>query len=156
METTTASDELNILRLISRIALAIDDRDEAAYADCFAPMLEQWRDGQEGWQAISAEEYANASVTSVLPLDWTHHQVFNPVVEVNGDTAEAVTDIVVQIHFRGETTTIGGRYALSFGRLEQGWRVTRRRRTTRYVLGNPALAAQASAAHSKATELPVR
>ena len=139
-----ADQEFALLRLIARLAHAIDDRDEATYRDCFAPVLEQWREAENtGWEEIGADEYARRSVASVAGLDWTHHQVMNPVVSVDGDRAEAITDIVVLAHAFGETVTIGGRYVLAFTLVDDAWRVTRRRRITRYVLGDVSVIARA-------------
>ncbi len=147
MDGATTADELALLHLIARLAHAIDDRDEAAYRNCFAPALEQWREGKnDGWEEITAVDYARNSVASVAGLDWTHHQVMSPIVTVDGDRASACTDIVVLAHALGETVTIGGRYALEFARLGGEWRVTRRRRITRYVLGDPTVIARAQQA----------
>ena len=65
-----------------------------------------------------------------------------------GDHAAAKADVVVDMEASGsegrlEHLTIGGRYELEFARLDQGWRISKRRLVRRYVMGDPMLADQA-------------
>ena len=150
VKTQRVMDELEILRLLATLAQAVDDRDEARYRACFADevMGPAPTGGPDSWLAMSSQEYARRPIEAVSAMTWTHHKLCNPVVDLTGDRATAKADVVVDIEEansegRLEHLTIGGRYELEFARLDQGWRINKRRLVRRYVMGDPMLADQA-------------
>lgn len=130
------ADELEILRLVARLAQASDDRDEIAYRECFADSVGRALD-----TAVSAEAYARQAMARLSRTDWTHHKLANPVVRVDTRRARATAriDVVVEIAStrdgRQQHATVGGRYELSFVRENAGWRIDGRVLHQRYVLG---------------------
>jgi hypothetical protein len=150
VKTQRVMDELEILRLLATLAQAVDDRDEARYRACFADevMGSAPSGDPNSWLAVSSQEYARRSIEAVSDMKWTHHKLCNPVVDLMGDRATAKADVVVDMEASGsegrlEHLTIGGRYELEFARLDQGWRISKRRLVRRYVMGDPMLADQA-------------
>ena len=144
------ADELEILRLLATLAQAVDDRDEARYRGCLADeVMGPAPSGSPGcWLAVSSQEYARRSLEAVSHMEWTHHKLCNPVVELMGDRASAKADVVVDMEALGsdgrrEHLTIGGRYGLEFARLDEGWRISKRRLVRRYVIGDQMLADRA-------------
>jgi hypothetical protein len=141
------ADELEILRLLSTLAQAIDDRDEARYRACLADevMGASPSGDRDSWRAVSSREYARRSIEAVSAMTWTHHKLCNPVVDLMGDRASAKADVVVDMEASGSEghpahLTIGGRYELEFARFDQAWRISKRRLVRRYVIGDPVLA----------------
>jgi hypothetical protein len=152
-------DELEILRLLATLAQAVDDRHEARYRACFADevMGASPSGDPDSWLAVSSQEYAHRSIEAVSAMAWTHHKLCNPVVDLMGDRATAKADVVVDMEASGsegrlEHLTIGGRYELEFARLDQGWRISKRRLVRRYVVGDPMLADQARRAGAYPTQ----
>ena len=150
IKTQRVIDELEILRLLATLAQAIDDRDEARYRACLADevMGASPSGDPNSWLAVSSHEYARRSIEAVSAMTWTHHKLCNPVVDLMGDRALAKADVVVDMEAPGrggrlEHLTIGGRYELEFARLDQGWRISKRRLVRRYVMGDPMFADQA-------------
>src|SRR5258706_1389824 len=77
---TRADDELEIMRLLARLAQAVDDRDADAYRDCLADevvCLVSDTFPNEVWRAVSTEAYARRAVESVSAFDWNHHRPCN-------------------------------------------------------------------------------
>jgi hypothetical protein len=141
------ADELEILRLLATVAQAIDDRDEARYRACLADevMGASPSGDPNTWLAVPSHEYARRSIEAVSAMRWTHHKLCNPVVDLMGDHALAKADVVVDMEASDseghpEHLTIGGRYELEFARVDQGWRISKRRLVRRYVIGDPMLA----------------
>jgi ketosteroid isomerase-like protein len=144
---TRADDELEIMRLLARLAQAVDDRDVDAYRDCLADevvCMVPDTGANEAWRAVPSEAYARRSVESVSAFEWTHHRLCNFVIVADGERAEGKVDVVVQM--QGPTTdgagtppvlTVGGRYDLEFTRFATDWRITKRHMKTRYTTGNP-------------------
>ena len=146
-KTQRVIDELEILRLLATLAQAIDDRDEARYLACLADevMGASPSGDPNSWLAVSSQEYVHRSIEAVSAMTWTHHKLCNPVVDLMGDRALVKADVVVDMEAPGseghpEHLTIGGRYELEFARLDQGWRISKRRLVRRYVIGDPRLA----------------
>ena len=147
VKTQRVIDELEILRLLARLAQAVDDRDEASYRACVADeVMEASPSGDpNSWFAVSGQEYARRSIETVSDMKWTHHKLCNPIVDLMGDRATAKADVVVDMEGTGregrhEHLTIGGRYELEFARLDQGWRISKRHLVRRYVIGDPMMA----------------
>ncbi len=154
------ADELAILRVLARLAQSVDDRDEARYRACLAnEVMVPAPDGEPGgWLAVPGQDYARRSIEAASDMAWTHHKLCNPVIDLAGDRASAKADVVVDLETAGgegrrERLTIGGRYELEFARLEDGWRISRRRLVRRYVIGDPMLADQARLGHGPETSI---
>ena len=144
---TRADDELEIMRLLARLAQAVDDRDADAYRDCFADevvCMVPDTDANETWRAVPSEAYARGAVASVSAFEWTHHRLCNFVILTDGERAQGKVDVVVQMQAskadKGDAPmlTVGGRYDLEFRKLATGWRITKRHMRTRYTSRNSA------------------
>src|SRR5258706_11947952 len=97
---TRADDELEIMRLLARLAQAVDDRDADAYRDCFADevvCMVPDTDANEIWRAVPSEAYARQAVASVSAFEWTHHRLCNFVIVADGERAQGKVDVVVQM-----------------------------------------------------------
>ena len=148
MMPTRADDELEIMRLLARLAQAVDDRDANAYRDCLADevvCLVSDASPNEVWRPVPREAYARRAVESVSAFDWTHHRLCNFVIVVAGERAHGKVDVVAQMQSPGTDNggappllTVGGRYDLEFGKVATEWRITKRRMRTRYTIGDPA------------------
>ena len=141
------ADELEILRLLAKVAQSVDDLDEEAYRSCFTDEVlcpaSTPREGG-GWQTVSSKDYARRAIASASDMDWTHHGVFNGVVTLDGIGAKAVADVVVEMQAsddsgKPERLTIGGRYELELTRAPEGWRIAKRALIRRYAIGSPDL-----------------
>jgi ketosteroid isomerase-like protein len=149
---TRADDELEIMRLLARLAQAVDDRDINAYRDCLADevvCLVSDPSRNETWRRVPSDAYARQAVESVSAFDWTHHRLCNFVIVVDGERAHGKVDIVAEM--KGSTTadgdtptmlTVGGRYDLEFTKVATGWRIAKRNMRTRYTIGDPAVLAR--------------
>jgi SnoaL-like domain len=154
---TRADDELEIMRLLARLAQAVDDRDADAYRDCLADevvCLVSDPSPNEVWRAVPREAYARRAVESVSGFDWTHHRLCNFVIVIDGERAHGKVDVVAQM--QAPTTadggappmlTVGGRYDLDFTKVATEWRITKRTMRTRYTIGDPAALARARGQH---------
>src|SRR5258708_12162045 len=77
---THADDELEIMRLLARLAQAVDDRDADAYRDCLADevvCLVSDTSPNEVWRAVSREAYARRAVETVPAVHLTPHPLSN-------------------------------------------------------------------------------
>jgi len=138
-----ADDELEIMRLLARLAQAVDDRDADAYRDCLADevvCLVPDASPNEVWRAMPGATYARQAVESVSGFDWTHHRLGNFVIVVDGEQAHGKVDVVAQLQApkaddggAPSRLTIGGRYDLEFGKVATEWRITKRHMRTRYT-----------------------
>jgi len=150
---TRADDELEIMRLLARLAQAVDDRDADAYGNCLADEVVcpvSNTSPNEGWHAVPREAYARQAVESVSGLDWTHHRLCNFVIVIDGERAHGKVDVVAQLQAptAGDggappMLTVGGRYDLDFTKVATAWRITKRNMRTRYTIGDPAALARA-------------
>src|SRR5258706_7934014 len=139
---TRADDELEIMRLLARLAQAVDDRDINAYRDCLADevgCLVSDPSRNETWRRVPSDAYARQAVESVSAFDWTHHRLCNFVIVVDGERAHGKVDVVAQMQSPGTENggeppllTVGGRYDLEFGKVGIEWRITKRHMRTRY------------------------
>src|SRR3954470_5307343 len=92
---TRADDELEIMRLLARLAQAVDDRDADAYRDCLADevvCLVSDASPNEVWRPVPREAYARRAVESVSAFGWTHHRLCNFVIVVAGERAHGKVD----------------------------------------------------------------
>jgi hypothetical protein len=150
---TRVDDELEIMRLLARLAQAVDDRDADAYRDCLADevgCLVAGPSPNEVWRAMPREAYARQAVESVAAFDWTHHRLCNFVIAIDGERAHGKVDVVAQMQAPPANDggappmlTVGGRYDLEFSKVATEWRITKRHMRTRYTVGDPAALARA-------------
>src|SRR5258706_5508048 len=97
---TRADDELEIMRLLARLAQAVDDRDADAYRDCLADevvCLVSDTSSDEVCRAMPGEAYARRAVESVSGVDWTHHRLCNFVIVIDGERAHGKGDVVAEM-----------------------------------------------------------
>lgn len=132
------SDQEEIRNLISRYSLAANDGDIETYQSLFASNGELVENGTAFPRAmlpVLSGAYHKARSEQPQPYGGRHLQT-NTWIEVDGDTARAMTDIVV-IKIRPETGwSIGnkGRYTDQFVRENGAWRFLRRSVTWDYEL----------------------
>src|SRR5436189_3832970 len=104
MMPSSADDEQEIMRLVARLAQAVDDRDADAYRDCLADevvCLVSDASPNEIWRAVPREAYARRAVESVSAFDWTHHRLCNFVIVVAGERAHGKVDVGTQLQAHG-------------------------------------------------------
>jgi len=149
-----AIDGFEIGRLLARLAHAVDDRDVERYRACFTDRLSTTAERSENGAApppVAAADHARDAVRRAAALDWTHHNLSNVDIVVTRGTAEAIADVVIMMQWTPpgeapERLTIGGRYSLGLVRCQDGWRIARRHRSTRFAIGDPSLPERALAA----------
>src|SRR5258706_5085612 len=122
---TRADDELEIMRLLARLAQAVDHSEAYAYPDCLADevvSLVSDASPNEVWRAVPREGYARRAGESVAAVDWTHHRLCNFVIVVAGGPGHGKVDVVAQMQAPRTDNggappllTGGGRYDLEFG-----------------------------------------
>src|SRR3954447_22988431 len=133
MMPASADDELEIMRLLARLAQAVDDRDANAYRDCLADevvCLVSDASPNEVWRPVPREAYARRAVESGSAFDWTHHRLSNFVIVVRGDRARGKVAVLAQMRAPGPDNggtppllPVGGRYDLEFGKVATEWRI---------------------------------
>lgn len=136
-------EEAAILKVAARLAQASDDRDPAAYRACFADAISSG--APDDTVIVPADDYVRDAMARLERVEWTHHRLVNPVIDVEpgGARASASIDVVVELcrtdewgaRFRG---TLGGRYRLGFVRSRSAWRIDRRMLLRRYAYCAPA------------------
>jgi 3-phenylpropionate/cinnamic acid dioxygenase small subunit len=133
-------DRMEIVELLHRYALAIDDRDWARLATCFTedavasygPMLGR----QDGIAAIE-----KTCRTALEPLDASQHIIGTHEVEIDGNRARARCYVHAQ-HTRagtagGDNFVIGASYVDELVRTPDGWRIRERELHILWQEGNP-------------------
>jgi ketosteroid isomerase-like protein len=123
-------DRLAIQDTITRGCTAIDTRqpdlfDQVYTKDAIIDYSPLWgpdgytafRQWSKGWAEAGAEQFSA----------WQHH-LTNMVVEINGDTATAMTDFYNPIIKKDQSVMHAyGRYHDSLARTAEGWRITHRK-----------------------------
>lgn len=134
-----AHDVLAIQNLIARFAQAVDDRDEAACRDCLADTVLVGSDA-EGPVGVPARLYAHDGIARASDANWTHHKMFNAVIDLHPDGMAATgrLDVVVELSrfdHKGcrRCETIGSRCHIDFTRQDGDWRIARRVMRQRYI-----------------------
>jgi hypothetical protein len=136
-------DRQEIAELCIRYTFALDTKDWALLASCFAPSPAFVHPGGrlEGFDEILGRTSA-----ALNPLDATQHLLGNIDVEVDGDTARSSCYFHAQ-HVRagtpgGDLYVIAGRYQDTLIRTDAGWRITERVQTYQWRNGNRAVVAR--------------
>ncbi|MFG1955738.1 nuclear transport factor 2 family protein [Micromonospora sp. NPDC048830] len=132
-------DELDILKTLSRLARAQDDRDREAYVSCFTDTVLLTRSAVlEGWQPkeIPAAELADLYFAELKKYDAGQHMVFNHLIDIDGDEATCEADLhAVAVRTedgRARTTFLAGRYDLRLRRVDGRWLIHQRAVTVRF------------------------
>lgn len=127
------SDELAIVRTLSRLAQAQDDLDRDAYLSCFtdtvllveAAVFEGWKPTE-----LAAGELADQYFDELRRFDAGQHLVTNHVIDVVGDEATCSADLyaVAVLLEDGDqlTSSLGARYFLRLRRSGNSWRIFER------------------------------
>jgi hypothetical protein len=138
------SDVLAIMKVVSTLAQAQDDRDFDKYRSCLTDeiFVEQYP-GEENWtpRTVSADEWVRGVLETLSSYEVTQHRLFNHVIEVAGDDATCVVDVTaVHKQLQGAVPvdgyTLVGRYSLKL-RCEEGqWRIWARSLEYRFGEGD--------------------
>lgn len=133
-------EQWQILQLAHRYALAVDSRDAALLAECFAPEIEVIGPGFALTEQVAEAIIAGLKVRYV----WTQHNLSNPLYRVSGAEASGVINCVAhhieehQGSYRMRSWHI--RYHDRLRQLEGMWRLCQRRLEVGYESVLPAAA----------------
>jgi SnoaL-like protein len=143
------ADVLAIMKVLATVTHAQDDRDAAKYRSMLTdeiyadlPMIPGFTP-----RMFSADEWVKNAIAGYAPFYSTDHQLFNYVIDVDGDEATCDVDMsAVQQEFEkdGEvnTWTIGGRYYNKLRRIDGQWKICARTLEYRWHTGRPVGAAK--------------
>jgi 3-phenylpropionate/cinnamic acid dioxygenase small subunit len=140
--TAPADDRQAIVDRLHAYGWALDDRDWAAVAGCFAADGEADY-GPELGVHRGGEAVAALCATALAPLDSSQHLITNHQIAIAGDTADVRCHVVAQ-HTRaagrgGANYTIGGTYRAALVRTGGGWLIRRFALEIRWREGNLAV-----------------
>jgi ketosteroid isomerase-like protein len=129
------SDYELIRELTARYAGAIDAKDYAAIAACFAPDARVVYAGYS--EELQGEDAILAHMRHALgPMDVTQHLFANFIIDIEGDTAAMTCDILAQHLHGGESFLAGGKYETGLVKSNEGWKFTRISARTVWSSGN--------------------
>ena len=118
------NDAIEILRTIAEYCHAIDERGGDGLADLFTEngQLDFMGEHTSGRQAIS-DRLANASAARLV------HVPYNPILDINGDTAKGTVDHMLLRQAEDGTVEIFlvGRWIDEYARDGERWRIASRR-----------------------------
>lgn len=152
-----ASDELSIMRTLSRVARAQDDLDPAAFRACFADTVLLTATVMFGaWEPkeIPADEFTRMTFERLRQAEdgstrAGHHMIFNHLIDIDDDTATCDADmyaVSVREDANGATSAAaGGRYLMRLVRRGNAWLICERSVKLRYRYGDLALFGPAAA-----------
>jgi hypothetical protein len=131
----------DIIDLMNRYALGVDQRDWTLYRGCFA---DRFRIEAEGWpDAMDADEWVEIVRTGILNYAATQHQMSNYSIEVKGDRAHCITYLRAVHHQPtapgGPQWVLVGFYDLDLERHGSVWKITRFKLDIQWNEGNLAL-----------------
>jgi hypothetical protein len=138
------SDVLAIMKVVSTLAQAQDDRDFDKYLSCLTDeiFVEQYP-GEENWtpKTVSAQEWVGGVLETLSNYEVTQHRLFNHIIDVEGDDATCKVDVTaVHMQLQGPASTNGytlvGRYSLKLRRDEGQWRIWARSLEYRFGEGD--------------------
>ncbi len=137
-----AWDELAIIKTVSKLGNAQDNRDFAAYRSCFTETILIDQPGIPGWKPkrMSADEWTNTGLPVLACFDLTQHRLFNHIIEVDGDEATCTVDLdAIHLIKEGDQTKLWevvGRYTLRLQRVGDRWLICERAPKVRQELGD--------------------
>ncbi|HTJ62377.1 MAG TPA: nuclear transport factor 2 family protein [Alphaproteobacteria bacterium] len=129
----------DIKRTIGLYVVSIDTRDLSLFDEIFtpdAPII------LGGMPPMTPESYKKIGADGLAALDATQHHLGLPVIDLDGDRANARCYFMAQ-HVRNDLKPanpfllIGGWYTDELARTEDGWRITKRIGTALWYDGNP-------------------
>jgi len=134
-------DERGIRATLHRCATALDLRDWALLATCYAPDATAFYENiglQQGYPEIEG-----LGRRALRDLSRTQHLISNTEIAVDGDGAVSTAYVQAQ-HVRpgvpgGDSFTVAGRYLDDWVRSSEGWRIRHRRMEVWWTAGNPAV-----------------
>jgi ketosteroid isomerase-like protein len=124
-----------IRQMLSRYALALDDRDMPALAGLFAPDARlRWSDGQEaaGLDAVMASYRSQLGWLGVC--GHYMHQWQIDALDAEDGIARGRLRAHAEVEMRGRTRIIGLLYEDAYRRTAEGWRIAERAIDLRYNL----------------------
>lgn len=137
--TCSCGDDAAIRNVISRTALTQDARDWEAHAACYADDVEYIH--PKG-VVNGVDDVVARSRAALTPLDESQHLIGSMVVEIDGDSAEAVSYFQAQ-HVRADAVPLGGAHFVIAGtyrdtlrRIDGQWRIVQRRQSYSWRDGN--------------------
>jgi hypothetical protein len=128
----------DIKRTIGLYVVSIDSRDLSLFDEIFtpdAPII------LGGMPPMTPASYKKIGAEGLAALDATQHHLGLPVIDLDGDRANARCYFMAQ-HVRNGLAPnpfllIGGWYTDELARTEAGWRITKRVGTALWYDGNP-------------------
>jgi len=129
------TDREQIQELTAVYAGAIDRKDYAAIADCFAP------DATVIYAGYSEELQGHAAIVDHMrlalePMDATQHLFANFIIDIEGDAAGMTCDIIAQHVHGGESYLAGGKYDVRLSKAGPIWKFSRISACTVWSSGN--------------------
>lgn len=127
--TASVVDRLDIAEVKYRYALGLDTRDWVLYRSIFTDDVDVDFSSYDGSDpsTVAADDWIARAQVLFMGLDASHHQMTNPVVDVDGDDAELTMYLQAQhllVHRDGDPLfTIGGYYCDRLVRTDAGWRL---------------------------------
>jgi hypothetical protein len=143
---THADDVLAIMKVISTLAHAQDDRDVELYRSCLADevFIELPMVADHIPRMVPADDWVDNAVHGGNALFYvTQHRLFNHVIDVDGDDATCDVDLSAihqEFEHDGATNTwiVGGRYYIKLRRIDGRWLICARTLEYRFHTGAPA------------------
>jgi hypothetical protein len=138
------ADVLAIMKVLATVTHAQDDRDAVKYRSMLADEIHVHLPMVPGDvpRTMSADDWVENAIAGYAPFYATHHQLFNYVIDVDGDHATCDVDMcAVQQEYENDgeinTWTIGGRYYNHLRRINGQWKISARTLEYRYHTGRP-------------------
>lgn len=118
-------DRCEIQDLLTRYAAAVDERDLAAYRDCFADDVEIVGFGEQ--PLVGADAWVRDVRQKLESFEATQHLLGPALIKIRGETASSRTDVQATHYLRGEkrVLTLWATYRTDYARLDGNWKITR-------------------------------
>lgn len=137
------ADELEIGRLLVRLAMAGDDRDALGYRECLFDWIDIAFPGELP-ELVRADDYTRLAIERLSVPEWTHHRPAIPLLVAGGRPGRisGTADFLVRMGWtdaqgKGLAATAGGRYHLGFIHKSDRWLICARSTSWRYHDGDP-------------------
>jgi len=156
----SAEDKLAVTECVYRYATGVDTRDWAMYRSVFADEVEfdfsSYGPGLPP-MTMAADDWVAAQMPLFAGLAATHHMMSNPLVELDGDSAQITMYVRAHHVFDPEDPesyyTIGGYYRNRLVRQRGHWKLVRVNLNVTWRRGHPEIMEAARAAGSSASSL---
>ena len=135
-------DERDVLDVVHRFAAGMDLRDWDAYRAVFTDELlldyTSYRGGAP--TVVSADDWVERVRRRFATMLATQHSLSNHRIELDGDEARCLTYVeamhVAEIDGVEQWCLIGGQYDDLVRRTAQGWRISRKKLSVRWTIGD--------------------